>query len=223
MGDNSETPMMDKYDPALLHVVGTLLGCREGDLLVQALDYAQIRDLSALVQPGIEFDPDMLSLPSPGKNKPIPKVPTHLIQRISAMNKIATQYFLDHGKLMEDADWELLTKPEFQLRIAALPKSQPSSQPVPDPSNSSTVATSARSSYTPADLFKKGIKCDPSAFPVLKQQKYYQSWKRAFVAQVHAQDVANVIDPAHNPTDSDGIQLFRLKQDYMYSVFQSIQ
>ena len=221
MGD--PTPKLDALDPTLRHFVENILGCREDDLLVQALDHSGIHNFDDIVLPGMDLDLELvLELPSPGKNKPPPKVPGHIIRKIELANQIADKYFQKEGKNMDDTTWQSMTKIEFRDAVSSLPRSQPTPLSAPSSAVGSATAHSTASLYSPASLFKKGIKRDPASFPILKQQKYYQSWKRSFVAQAHAQDVAKVLDSKHNPVDQATKDLFRLEQDYMYAVFNSV-
>ena len=48
--------------------------------------------------------------------------------------------------------------------------------------------------------FQKGIKCDPSAYPILKDIKQWDSWKRMFVATAEAQGVQNILDIEYLPS-----------------------
>ena len=48
--------------------------------------------------------------------------------------------------------------------------------------------------YSPAELFKKSIKKDPSLFPILKDDRYHDQWHRTFETQARAQDLAEVLD-----------------------------
>ncbi len=68
--------------------------------------------------------------------------------------------------------------------------------------------------------FKKGIKRDMSYFPTLKQDKQWDNWNRATLAQAQAQDVSNVLNPKYSPTDPTAIALFHEQQKYMYAAFE---
>ena len=70
----SLTPTMDTFDPALKHVVTTLLGGQEGDTLVDALKHHDIQTVDGIVSPDFVFDPDSLDIPTGNPNKP----PIHL-------------------------------------------------------------------------------------------------------------------------------------------------
>ena len=80
---------------------------------------------------------------------------------------------------------------------------------------------SSRTTYTPVDNFKRGIKRDPSYFPTLKDERYNDTWHRSFAAQARAQDVHNVLDPTYVPGDAEATALFMEQQKYVYAVFES--
>jgi len=62
--------------------------------------------------------------------------------------------------------------------------------------------------------FKKGIKRDASLFVMLKDHQ-------STIAQAHAQDVYDVLNPAYKPSPTDK-DLFEAKQKYMYAVFKRV-
>jgi hypothetical protein len=68
--------------------------------------------------------------------------------------------------------------------------------------------------------FKKGIKHDMSYFPTLKQDKQWDNWNRATIAQARAQDVSNVLDRKYEPTDPTEIARFQEQKKYMYAAFE---
>ena len=68
--------------------------------------------------------------------------------------------------------------------------------------------------------FKRGIKRDISAYPTLKDEKYYESFKRSVLVTARAHDCEETLQPTFRPRgDADSLELFRLKNDFMYSVF----
>ena len=68
--------------------------------------------------------------------------------------------------------------------------------------------------------FKRGIKRDISAYPTLKDKKYYESFKRSVLVTARAHDCEEILQPTFRPRgDADSLELFRLKNDFMYSVF----
>ena len=68
--------------------------------------------------------------------------------------------------------------------------------------------------------FKRGFKRDISAYPTLKDEKYYESFKRSVLVTARAHDCEEILQPIFTPRgDADSLELFRLKNDFMYSVF----
>ena len=60
--------------------------------------------------------------------------------------------------------------------------------------------------------FKRGIKRDISAYPSLKGEKYYESFKRSVLVTARAHDCEEIFQPTFRPKgDADSLELFRLK------------
>jgi hypothetical protein len=57
---------------------------------------------------------------------------------------------------------------------------------------------------TPAQVFRRKIKADPTLFPGLKVEKYHDLWHQYFASQARAQDVSEVLDSAYIPVNQDG-------------------
>jgi hypothetical protein len=57
-------------------------------------------------------------------------------------------------------------------------------------------------------------------FPTLKQDKQWDIWQRAVIAQARAQDLSDVLDPTFIPIGIEGSNLFSKKQKFMYAVFE---
>ena len=68
--------------------------------------------------------------------------------------------------------------------------------------------------------FKRGIKRDISAYPALKDEKYYESFKRSVLVTARVHDCEEILQPTFSPRrDAYSLELFWLKNDFMYSVF----
>ena len=97
------------------------------------------------------------------------------------------------------------------------------SSPSPPPSVTASdprAAPSIPSCSTQLLNFKRGIKRDISAYPTLKDEKYYESFKRSVLVTARAHDCEEILQPTFRPRgDADNLELFRLKNDFMYSVF----
>jgi len=85
------------------------------------------------------------------------------------------------------------------------------------PSTPTTYAGGYVSSSAAAN-FRKGIKLDASAFPILKEARQWNTWYRLFVATAKSQGVANVLDADYSPADADEAELFELQQNHMFAV-----
>ena len=86
-----------------------------------------------------------------------------------------------------------------------------------------SMATSqASESYITLTNFKKGIKRDASAYPIFKNERYYNTFIRHFKATAKAQGLNTLMDPNFTPgSDEYEQQLFQEQQDFLYSVLIS--
>ena len=86
----------------------------------------------------------------------------------------------------------------------------------------STVSSEASESYITLTNFKKGIKRDASAYPIFKNERYYNTFIRHFKATAKAQGLNSLMDPNFTPgSDEHEQQLFEEQQDFLYSVLIS--
>ena len=85
------------------------------------------------------------------------------------------------------------------------------------------MATSeASESYITLTNFKKGIKRDASAYPIFKNERYYNTFIHYFKATAKAQGLSSLMDPNFTPgSDEYEQQLFQEQQDFLYSVLIS--
>ena len=91
------------------------------------------------------------------------------------------------------------------------------------PATPRSMATSeASESYITLTNFKKGIKRDASAYPIFKNERYYNTFIRHFKATAKAQGLSTLMDPNFTPrSDEYEQQLFQEQQDFLYSVLIS--
>ena len=86
----------------------------------------------------------------------------------------------------------------------------------------STVSSEASESYITLTNFKKWIKRDASAYPLFKNERYYNTFIRHFKATAKAQGLNSLMDPNFTPgSDEHEQQLFEEQQDFLYSVLIS--
>ena len=79
------------------------------------------------------------------------------------------------------------------------------------------MATSEESeSYITLTNFKKGIKRDAIAYPIFKNERYYNTFICHFKATAKAQGLSSLMDPNFTPgSDEYGQQLFQEQQDFL--------
>ena len=96
------------------------------------------------------------------------------------------------------------------------------SSPSPPPSVTASDPRAAPSPPSCSSLlnFKRGIKRDISADPTLKDEKSFESFKRSVLVTARVHDCEEILQPTFRPrSDADSLELFRLKNDFVYSVF----
>ena len=86
----------------------------------------------------------------------------------------------------------------------------------------SAVSSEASESYITLTNFKKGVKRDASAYPIFKNERYYNTFIRHFKATAKAQGLNSLMDPNFTPgSDEHEQQRFQEQQDFLYSVLIS--
>ena len=81
------------------------------------------------------------------------------------------------------------------------------------------AAVSGSTARDPLTKFKKSIKCDPSLFKTLKEEKQWDTWQRSLHSAAQAQGVKAILDHNCMPPASADHALFQEKQKHMCSVF----
>ena len=70
------------------------------------------------------------------------------------------------------------------------------------------------------EQLQEGTKRDASVYPILKNDKYYDTFQRSFLANLKAQGLYDVADPDHDPERGDIYkqEFFQGNQSFVYSV-----
>jgi len=114
-----------------------------------------------------------------------------------------------NGKRLTNDEWHKLTKDSFNdFRVSH----HPSTGSLLHPSTQAT--TQVKQS---AMDFKRGIKHDVSQYPTLKDERYFDQFRMAMVAQARAHDIEEVFDPDYKPSTEDKA-LFLEKQKFAFAV-----
>ena len=139
----------------------------------------------------------------------------HLVQDSHlSVSSDATDHALDPDNFLHTTFHQFMSWKLNQITTSS--PSPPSSITASDP----RAAPSTPSFSTQLLSFKRGIKRDISAYPTLKDEKYCESFKRSVLVTARAHDCEKILQPTFRPRgDADSLELFRLKNDFMYSVF----
>ena len=139
----------------------------------------------------------------------------HLVQDSHlSVSSDATDHALEPANFLHTTFHQLMSWKlnEITTSSPSPPHSVTTSDPRATPPNSS--------SSTQLLNFKRGIKRDISAYPNLKDEKYYESFKRSVLVTARAHDCEETLQPTFRPRgDADSLELFMFKNDFMYSIF----
>ena len=96
----------------------------------------------------------------------------------------------------------------------------------PEPVPSAPIPSSRPTGYSPAAIelmgFKKGIKREITAYPSLKDEKYFDGFKRSLFIVAKTHECNKVLDPNYTPgSEPEEQELFEAKQTFMFSVFNA--
>ena len=96
----------------------------------------------------------------------------------------------------------------------------------PEPTIDGPISSSRPTAYSPAALdlmsFKKGIKGEITAYPSLKDERYFDGFKRSLFIVEKTHECSEVLDPNYNPgSEPEEAELFEAKQTFMFSVFNT--
>ena len=96
----------------------------------------------------------------------------------------------------------------------------------PQPITSGPIPSSKPTTYSPAALelmsLNKGIKREITAYPSLKDERYFDGFKRSLFIVAKAHKCSDVLDPNYTPgSEPEEQELFEAKQTFMFSVFNT--
>ena len=96
----------------------------------------------------------------------------------------------------------------------------------PEPVPSGPISSSRPTGYSPAAIelmgFKKGIKREITPYPFLKDERYFDGFKRSQFIVVKTHECNEVLDPTYTPgSEPEEQELFDAKQTFMFNVFNA--
>ena len=83
--------------------------------------------------------------------------------------------------------------------------------------HSSNATESRNTSSQKLVSFRKGIKREETAYPTLKDERYFDSFSRSLYITAKSRECEDVLDPEYTPSNSEK-ELFEAKQVFMFSV-----
>ena len=91
---------------------------------------------------------------------------------------------------------------------------------------SGPISSPRPAAYSPAALelmsFKKGIKREITAYASLKDERYFDGFKRSLFIVAKTHECSEVLDPNYTPgSEPEEQELFEAKQTFMFSVFNT--
>ena len=94
------------------------------------------------------------------------------------------------------------------------------------PITSGPIPSSKPTTYSPAALelicFKKGIIREITAYPSLKDKRYFNGFKRSLFIVAKTHECSDVLDPNYTPgSEPEAQELFEAKQTFMFCVFNT--
>ena len=96
----------------------------------------------------------------------------------------------------------------------------------PEPVISGPIPASRPTGYSPRAIelmgFKKGIKREKAAYPSVKDERYFDGFKRSLFIVDKTHECSEVLDPNYTPgSELEEKELFEAKQTFMFSVFNA--
>ena len=94
----------------------------------------------------------------------------------------------------------------------------------PQPVNSEPISSSRPTGYSTAAIelmsFEKGIKKEITAYPSLKDERYFDGFKMSLFIVAKTHKCSEVLDPNYTPgRETEEEELFEAKQTFMFCVF----
>ena len=96
----------------------------------------------------------------------------------------------------------------------------------PEPVPSGPISSSRPTGYSPVVIelmgFKKGIMREIAAYPSLKDERYFDGFKRSLLIVAKTHECNEALDCTYNPgNEPEEQELFEAKQTFMFSVFNA--
>ena len=201
------------------HILDNILDCGDGSALKAALLAEGIKDILDLTTITLQIIYTVTYVPDPA----VLNVHANVLRGDKGLLRMFREFIIyrhNIGTPLID-DWTSITEDDFSaFRISAICISTPLTNPATT-RLSSGLPNANRPTFSPAELFPRGIKHDPTLFPTLKDERFNDTWHRSFSNQARAQDVNEVLIDTYNPTTQEDKALFEEKKKFLYAVLEA--
>ena len=220
-----------KFQQQLRDIFQTILRLNDPDQfdqLCQWMEYKQYCTIDDFYET-YRDDPEKLDTKSPATEYKWKGKMNHISANVAQKLKSFVKW-MAHEKRPHDLHDDFLAtvtrENYFKFRLLytqslpTLPPSHHEPQQLMTSFPSEFKQTTQSESKTALNNFKKGTKRDASVYPIFKNDKYYDTFQRSFLANLKAQGLYDVADPDHDPESGDIYEqeLFQGKQSFVYSV-----
>ena len=221
----------EKFQQQLQDIFQTILRLNDPDQfdqLCQWMEYKQYCTIDDFYD-DYRDDPEKLDTKSPATEYKWKGKMNHISANVAQKLKSFVKW-MAHEKRPHDLDDDFLAtltrEHYFKFRLLytqslpTLPPSHHEPQQLMTSFPSEFKQTTQSESKTALNNFKKGTKRDASVYPIFKNDKYYDTFQRSFLANLKARGLYDVADPDHDPESGDIYEqeLFQGKQSFVYSV-----
>ena len=221
----------EKFQQQLQDIFQTILRMNDPDQfdqLCQWMEYRQYRTIDDFYD-DYRDDPEKLDIKSPVAEYKWKGKMNHISANVAQKLKSFVKWMAHEKRshyLHDDYLATLTSENYLQFRLLytqsppTLPPSYHEPQQLMTSFPSEFKQTTHSESKTALNNFKKGTKRDASVYPIFKNDKYYDTFQRSFLANLKAQGLYDVADPDHDPESGDIYEqeLFQGKQSFVYSV-----
>ncbi|EEC43775.1 predicted protein [Phaeodactylum tricornutum CCAP 1055/1] len=158
--------------------------------------------------------------PTPIDGVDNPRIPLLMAHRQILRHFLRWQASLERqkGSPMKPSELIALNNEDFvQYRGSALGQVSTTNSPSTLAPTSTSITPKVRSA---ADDFRRGVKCDKTHYPVLKDDKYWDNFYRLFVVTAVSHNVEKVLDPMYALTEPSDKALFEEQKKFVYSALE---
>ncbi|HET7637806.1 MAG TPA: hypothetical protein VFK47_03615, partial [Ktedonobacteraceae bacterium] len=205
--DDDDDKGYGEFVPALLHLVTTVFNILPTSRTFQALIHGEVTNVTEFMALSQETIKLMTYPTSRGEST----LTSPLCQCLMLATKWMRSGRSVLGHPLRPEEWMDFKSEHFDNFI----ESQ-----VLEPSQSIPIQPMASHTRTSlADSFTKGIKRDVSQYSNFKEDRFWDTWNRDLLAKGRTHGISDVFDPDYVPQTPDKIELFKVQQAFVYSVF----